>query len=282
MNSRVLLLAPLVLLPGASCLLAQDQRELEIPPPVVQALPLPASVPPAAENQRLYPQPVASMPLVPVDTASGIIGKFHDAYGSSAAPRIVVYVNRALVDIGPGFRPTGRTEKYEKTADNAVKTTGENTYQYTEGSRPALADQQTVRDIERLFGRVFRNAGAKLADEKVAIDLLAGKPGESLASDQAARERETLMATADIAIEVLISSRNVVVPGISSDQVIAVPDIQATAIRLKDAAIIGQASATDVLGKGAPAGSLARTFDVSDVTEATALALMEDMLTGAK
>jgi hypothetical protein len=72
------------------------------------------------------------------------------------------------------------------------------------------------------------------------------------------------------------------VPGISGDQVVAVPDIQATAIRLKDAAILGQASASDVLGKDAQAGRTIQNFDVRDITEATALALMDDMLTGRK
>jgi electron transfer flavoprotein alpha subunit len=37
-----------------------------------------------------------------------------------------------------------------------------------------------------------------------------------------------------------------------------------------------------VLGKGAQAGHVVRRFDVQDITEATALALMEDMLTGMK
>jgi hypothetical protein len=281
MNSRAVFLAPFIPFLGGSVLHAQYQREAEIPPPVMLAPPLPAVAPPPAENQKLYPPPVGAVPLVPVDTAGGIIGKFRDAYGSPSAPRIVVYVNRALVNTGSGLRLTAHTERYEKV-DSATKMSGENTYQFSEGARPTLADQQTVRDIERLFGRVFRNAGAKLADQKMAVDLLAGRPGESLAGDQAAKEREALMAPADIAIEVLISSRNVTLPGISSDQVIAVPDIQATAIRLKDAAILGQASASDVLGKGVQAGSMARTFDVNDVTEATALALMDDMLTGAK
>ena len=66
----------------------------------------------------------------------------------------------------------------------------------------------------------------------------------------------------------------------SGDTTVAVPDIQATAIRLKDSAIVGQASASDILGKGVQAGRVIRQFDVRDITEATALALMEDMLTG--
>jgi hypothetical protein len=87
---------------------------------------------------------------------------------------------------------------------------------------------------------------------------------------------------ADIAIEVLISSRSLVIPELGGDAMLNVPDIQATAIRLKDAAIVGQAAASDVIGRGAQAGRAVRRFSMQDITEATALALMEDMLTGRR
>jgi hypothetical protein len=278
MNTRVLLPVLFVSLLSVPVLRAQSRNDFQPPPPVVQTVrPGPAAAP-AAENQKLYGQPAG---LVQAETAQGIVARFRDAYGSPGSPRIVVYVNRSLIDTTSGLRLTGHTEKYEKT-DGSGKTSGENTYQFREGAKPALADRQTVRDIERLFGRVFRNGNARLADQQTAVDLLADKPGERLAGDQAGKEREALTAVADIAIEVLISSRNLTVPEVSGDQVVAVPDIQATAIRLKDAAILGQASASDVLGKRGPAGRIAQNFDVNDVTEATALALMEDMLTGAK
>ena len=61
----------------------------------------------------------------------------------------------------------------------------------------------------------------------------------------------------------------------------ATPDIQATALRLKDSEIVGQAASSDVVGKERSAGYYARNFDVREIAEATALALMEDMLTGA-
>ncbi|HWA11172.1 MAG TPA: hypothetical protein VG838_17150 [Opitutaceae bacterium] len=280
MNLRPLFLASG--LTGLLCgpVLAQSRNESE-PIPVAQAPMRASPIMPGAENQKLYRQPAAMVLLVDPTTAHGIVDKFRAAYGSDSSPRIVVYVNRALIDTGAGLRLTGHTEKYERAADNAVRTSGENTYQFREAPKPTLADQQTVRDIERLFGRVFRNANARLADQQTAVDLLADKPGERLVGDQAAREREALTSVADIAIEVLISSRNLTLPGVSGDQVVAVPDIQATAIRLKDAAILGQASASDVLGKDAQAGRAAQSFDVRDITEATALALMDDMLTGA-
>jgi hypothetical protein len=46
--------------------------------------------------------------------------------------------------------------------------------------------------------------------------------------------------------------------------------------------IVGQAAASDVLGKDLQAGRIIRQFGVADITEATALALMDDMLTGRK
>ncbi len=145
-----------------------------------------------------------------------------------------------------------------------------------------LADQQTVREIERLFGRVFRSAGAKLADQRAAAAVLADQPNAPLGADQSAKEREALKQIADIAIEVLISSRSLTVSGISGETTYTVPDIQTTAVRLSDSAILGQAAASDVLGGGAAAGGIARKFGAQDITEATAFALMEDMLLGTK
>ena len=104
--------------------------------------------------------------------------------------------------------------------------------------------------------------------------------GATLTDSTAAKEREALAAIADIAIEVLISNRNMTVPEVSGDATYTLPDIHATAIRLKDSAIVGQASSSDILGKGAQPGQVARQFDFRDITEATAIALMEDMLTG--
>ena len=59
---------------------------------------------------------------------------------------------------------------------------------------------------------------------------------------EAAKGREALMRTADVVVEVLISSRSLVVPGVSADQVNQVLEVQATAIRLSDAQFLGQAS----------------------------------------
>jgi hypothetical protein len=249
-------------------------------PPVSQAQPAPVGPRLPAAEQRVYGP--SSDTLIARHTADGIIEGFRKVYDiSDGAPRVVIYVNRALIDTAPGLTLTRRTENFEKT-ETTSKSSGTNTYTAKETAPPKLADQQTVREVERLFGRVFRHAGAQLADQQIATTLLPDQAGDHLTGDRAARAREALTAIADIAIEVLISSRNLTVPQVSGDVTYPVPDIQATAIRLKDAAIVGQAAASDIIGKGVQAGQVIRQFDVSDITEATAIALMEDMLTGRK
>jgi hypothetical protein len=322
MNPRLLLLAPFtsLLIPLLS---AQSNSAAPQPPIPVSQRPantdqqtLITPPPPTGENQRLY-GPTRTT-LVEPETARALGEKFRTAYGQESSPRIVVYVNRALVDMESGLRLTGRSEKYETTSTSSKsdvetpaaggtpqtqvnvsvggqagpatmpagkgtasnetqKTAGENTYAMKEGTKATLADQQTVRDVERLVGRVFRNAGARLADQTVAAALLENNGNARLVGVQSAKERDALKQIADIAIEILISSRNLTVAGVSGDTTYAVPDIHATAIRLKDSEIIGQASASDVLGRDA--GRIVRSFDVRDITEATAFALMEDMLT---
>ncbi len=281
---RILLLVPLTLSPVA--LLSARTEPAPTPPPVVQAIPRQA---PAIPQPVLPGQPVAPAQrvygpsgdtLISRQAADGVLAGFRKVYPAEKAPRLVVYVNRTLVDTANGLKLTDRVENFERT-ESATKTTGTNTYKAKEAAAPALADQQTVREIERLFGRVFRNGGAQLADQKVAASLLPDD-GAHLVGEGAAKDRQALANVADIAIEVLISSRNITVPEVSGDTTHSVPDIQATAIRLKDAAILGQAAASDIIGKGVQAGRIVRQFSVQDITEATALALMDDMLTGKR
>jgi len=274
MNARRVLFAVLILALG---LIASAQNPGS--PPIAQGIPAPISPRLQPGEQRVYGP--SSDTLIARHAADGIIEGFRKVYKPDGAPRVVIYVNRALIDTGTGVTLTDRTEAFKKT-DTTTKTSGTNTYTVKEAKPLTLADQQTVREVERLFGRVFRHAGAQLADQQIATALLPTQAGDHLTGDQAARTREALAVVADVAIEVLISSRNLTVPQISGDVTYPVPDIQATAIRLKDAAIVGQAAASDIIGKGVQAGQIIRQFDVSDITEATAIALMEDMLTGTK
>ncbi|MEO7598054.1 MAG: hypothetical protein ABIV50_03915 [Opitutus sp.] len=292
MNRRVLLLAPLIPWFGPA-LRSQSTPVPEAPIPVSQA---PARntnqqaliTPPAGENQRVYGSRGA---LISAETAQSVTEKFRAAFGQPSSPRIVIHVNRALIDTAAGLKLTGRTEKYYESTSSqkggepttSSDKSGENTYSSADTPRAlSLADQQTVREIERLFGRVFRNAGARLADQRAATVLLTDQPGVRLGGDQGAKERDALKQVADIAVEVLISSRNLTVAGISGDNTYTIPDIQTTAIRLSDSTILGQAAASDVVGQGPAAGSAARQYSSQDITEATAFALLEDMLTGAK
>jgi hypothetical protein len=278
------LFLPLVLPALSVVALAQATAPATEPPvPVTQAWPAATAQTAASAEQRLYG--ANATPLIAPASAQAVVDKFRAAYGTASAPRLIIYVNRSLVDAA-GLKLTGRTESYtEKSTDGkttSTKTKGTSTYATKDASTPAptLADQQTVRDIERLVGRAFRSGGAKLSDQRIAGVMLSAQPGARLLGDQATKDREALAQSADIAIEVLISTRTLIAAEVSGDTTVAVPDIQMTAIRLKDAAILGQASASDVLGAGA--AQAAKKFSAADITEATALALMEDMLLNAK
>jgi hypothetical protein len=158
------------------------------------------------------------------------------------------------------------------------KTVVENAFQNQPAQELSLADRQTVRDVERLFGRPLRLGGATIVDQKIATQLIGPVKSmlEDHESEQAKKDREAVLKIADAVVEVLISSRSVTVPTVSGDKTLLIPDIQATAISLKDSKIIGQASSSDILGKQ----QSFTNFDVRDVTEATALALMEDIALG--
>ncbi len=223
--------------------------------------------------------------LVTPEQAQAIINRFKEAYPKLGSPRLLIYVNRELVDEQSGMKLIKREEKLESTRDGtnsepSIRGTSENTYR-TDGVKtvPTLADRQTVRDVERLFGRPLRAAGASLVDQRVATQLIADRPlAEFIGSSdtpQARKDREALSRIADTVIEILISSKTLTVPTISGSQTITVPDIQATAINLKDSKVLAQASSTDVTNRVPPANL--GNVGVNEVTEATALALMEDM-----
>jgi hypothetical protein len=247
------------------------------------------SVAPAVENQRLYAPPAA---LIAPEAARAVVEKFKPAYEKLGRPRIVFYVNRELIAAEGGLMLKNRTENTEAVrteTKGAAESTSEkvratSTYEPGAIAQPTLADRQTVRDVERLFGRPFRAAGAAMADQQVAAALLADRPFNRFAaadSDRARQQREAILKVAEVVIEVLITSRSVTVAGVAGDQTLLVPDIQATAIRLGDSAILGQATARDVIGDDRDAARL-HQLDINQVAEATALALMEDMAGAGK
>jgi len=231
-------------------------------------------------------------PLVTAEQGQGIIDRFKAAYPKLGSPRFLLYVNRELVTDQSGLQVT-HGQQHIETMRNfgagtnepaSVKTTTDQSFRRNETSQPTLADKQTVRDVERLFGRPLRQAGASIVDQKVAADLIADKPITDFVgtsdSPESRKDREAVGRIADVVIEILISSKTVVVPTISDTQTVTIPDIQATAISLKDSKIIGQASSADVTSRVLPA-SLA-SFGVPEIADATALALMDDMASEAK
>ena len=262
------------------------------PPPVYVVTPAPAPLPPGPNEPKpvyVYDQkPVEGRaPLVSPEQAQTIITRFKEAYPKLGSPRMLIYVNRELVDEQSGMKLTHRRERVESALTKAagsnqtstVKSSSDNTFRVDQKAQPTLADKQTVRDVERLFGRPLRAAGVALTDQRVASELIADKPVEEFIgtsdSAQARKDREAIQKIADAVVEILISSKTVTVPTISGTQNITIPDIQATAISLKDSRILGQAASTDVTTRVPPA--TLGSYDVREISEATALALMEDM-----
>ncbi|MDR0902397.1 MAG: hypothetical protein LBM92_06475 [Opitutaceae bacterium] len=223
-----------------------------------------------AHNQRLYGD--ASAELVSAAQAQQIVNEFRFAYeGALKKPRMLIYINRDLVT-PPDKNAAGKTASGLDAAKSGA---------------PAypLADRQTARDIERLAARPYRAAGAIFADQKIAASMLPDSSVTSraelnryLVTEDGRKDREALAKVTDIVIEVLVSSRDITIQQVSGAQTAAVPDIQMTAIRLSDAAILGQASSLELIGANPPPAA----FDAQIVTESTALVLMQDITATAK
>lgn len=256
--------------------------------------PAPTAPPPYVYEQRSYGRvPV----LIDPQAAQGIVDEFHTNYSTLGNPRILIYVNRGLKGDQPGLKLASRSEQVDTTTSSTAASgdtnapaqsvtthvVAHNTYEDNGKASPTLADRQTVRDVERLAGRPLRSAGAALVDQSVLAQINGDDPFLSQATlTKSEPARDAVSHYADVVVEVLISSRSVTVPEVGGDKTYLVPDIQMTAIRLKDAKIIGQASAAEIINKAGGAGVVARNFGVQDITEATSLALMEDMLREAK
>jgi hypothetical protein len=223
------------------------------PPPIYPAVTVPAANAPV----YVYDQkPMGGRPyLIAPEQAQSIINRFKDEYKKLGSPRFIIYINRELM-------------------------VGTNIYSIRDAKEAPLPDRQTMRDVERLFGRPLRMAGVHLADQSVASRLITSRSLDRLTtgSEQADRDREALGKVADVVLEILVSSKDAPVAELSGDRIYSVPDIQATAIRLSDAKILGQATAADLIGQGPGAGQAVRTFGIREIAEATALSLMEDTM----
>src|SRR5690606_1595675 len=77
-----------------------------------------------------------------------------------------------------GSAGSGRPERSGPGEESGESQTviADNTYERTAPREATLADRQTTRDLERLFGRPLRIAGARLADQRVVAQLIADQP----------------------------------------------------------------------------------------------------------
>jgi len=227
--------------------------------PAFSEIPAPKSTPPPiVYQQRSYPP--ALRPLVTPEQASSVVPKFQSAYVQWGLPRLLISVNREILD---GTIASGST--------NVVAS-----LEVLPLTPQRLADFQTSREVERLFGRPLRMASVQLVDFQAGADWLTANGGLT-----AADRRHRLASLADVAIEVLISARPPAPPRWAGDTAVSVPDIQVTAIRLSDSQVVGQASASDILSGNARAVELTRLHGTPAIVEATAFALMEDMAKSA-
>jgi len=229
-----------------------------------------------------------SAALVQPQEAQLMLNQFRQAYSKLGNPRIVILVNRPLLDAQSRLRLSNRTERVETTRTTANSASATNTslttrnvatsnYRDTGAAAPTLADLQTMRDVERLVGEPFHLANATIVDASLAANANGDLPADPLE-----RERVAAGKVADIAIEVLISSRKAAVQELSGNKTYNLPDLQVTAIRLKDARVIGQASASEVINRAGGDAVAARNFSPNEIILATAYALLDDITAEAK
>ena len=177
-----------------------------------------------ANHHNPGPVHAATAPLFTQEQAEAIIREFTETYAKLGEPKIDVRVNPP-VGVPVAAAPLTPDE---------------------------LATQQTKREVERLFGRPLRFAGATLVD----ADL----------SNQS-----------EVTFEVLISARK-----LGGENSKSVPDIQVTAIRFTDGSIIGQATVLDLFPNRKVANRQLPEYSIQQLTQATELALMKDISSSAQ
>ncbi|MGC8743659.1 MAG: hypothetical protein ACP5T0_07265 [Verrucomicrobiia bacterium] len=312
---KIILIAGLAT-PLLADLIPAPQSKPQPPPPIYFATDKKQEKKELTAGGNVYDQKPAPPPpmLITAEQAKGVIDRFKEGYPKLGSPRFLIYINRELIDTRSGVVASvasAKTERATTQIDSTVKDSkaaaaalgvtngaGLQPGKYTKQTenviinqtlkqkdKPelSLADRQTARDIERLFGRPLRAAGATLADQSIAVQMIEGKPVKdflvSSEGDVARKEREAIKKIADVVIEVLVSSKQVTLPGLTGDITYNVPDIQATAVRLSDSKIIGQAASADIISRSQRP---IQYLNVYEVAEATALVLMEDMLLSVK
>ncbi|MBM3887697.1 MAG: hypothetical protein FJ388_01090 [Verrucomicrobia bacterium] len=301
-------------------------------PPTVTAQPRPASGESFVYEQK--PLAIAPSPLSPQQSQE-IVERFRAAYPKLGGPRILIYVNRELVDGQSGMKLAGRTERTVNVRGSdsdafapdpkaapgtnvlggvTIKAGGdviiaegarvgagqrqpgkgtaslqrdaqvsENTYQFRERRQLTTDEKQQERDMEMAVGRPLRAAGATVVDQRVASQLLGGRPLKpftaSTEGEQARKDREAIGKIADVVIEILVGQKTITAREVSGDYQRVVFTVHATAVRLKDARILGQSSSEDLLGarRQIESNRLYPNYAPAQLAEAAALLLMDNM-----
>lgn len=185
-----------------------------------------------ADNQNRNSVSAAMVPLFTPEQALEIIEEFKVTHAKLGGPKIDVRVNP------PVGVPVAADDPNVPPAPPLTP--------------DELATQQTKREVERLFGRPLRLAGATLVDTDLSSE-------------------------SEVTFEVLISTRKLGGKGSKT-----VPDIQVTAIRFADGSIIGQATVLDLFPNREVANRQLPKYSIQQLTQATALAVMKDISATAK
>jgi hypothetical protein len=185
-----------------------------------------------ANNQNRNSVSAAMVPLFTPEQALEIIEEFKVTHAKLGGPKIDVRVNP------PVGVPVAADDPNVPPAPPLTP--------------DELATQQTKREVERLFGRPLRLAGATLVDTDLSSE-------------------------SEVTFEVLISARKLGGKGSKT-----VPDIQVTAIRFADGSIIGQATVLDLFPNREVANRQLPNYSIQQLTQATALAVMKDISATAK
>ena len=195
--------------------------------------------------------------------AQQIVEDFRAAYVKLGAPRININVNLPQGTFEVPQIPTvgvGGTPQIDPATGlpmpvgvgGAAPTAAPRIFDTAE-----LSTRQTKREVELLFGRPLRLAGATLID-----------PAQT--------------NLPELTLEILLGEREIKVPGINGPKSHTVPDIIVTATRAADGQVLGQATVLDLFKHQAAAARMLQRYNIQQLTEATALALMKDIASTAK
>ncbi len=195
--------------------------------------------------------------------AQQIVEDFRAAYVKLGAPRININVNLPQGELEVPQIPTvsvGGTPQIDPATGLPIPVG-------VGGAAPAaaprifdtdeLSTRQTKREVELLFGRPLRLAGATLID-----------PAQT--------------NLPELTLEILLGEREIKVPDINDPKSHTVPDIIVTATRAADGQVLGQATVLDLFKHQTAAARMLQRYNIQQLTEATALALMKDIASTAK